>query len=474
MFKILKSYLFKIDAGDEMGILEYLIIILLIIAIILLVALFFKRDNKSFSLFNDELDKKLKNIEMKVEQNKDSINQSLVNYTNTVSTNLNTFKEKIDSNQYELKGNLTETLFKNQKSLKDDLSLFFDNTNKNSNQNSQNMKDDLTKHFDKTNESLNQNKESSIKELNNLKLKITDDLIKFENILVNKMEGKLNEINDKVEMRLDKGFEKTNETFNHIVERISKIDEAQKNIEKLSTEVVSLQDVLTDKKTRGIYGEVELKQLLAAVYGEKNDKIYRLQYTLTTSKIADAVLFAPNPLGMICIDSKFPLENYRKMVDITLSEEKRMEAGKLFKSDVKKHIDAIASKYIILNETANQACMFLPSEAIFAEINAHHPDLVDYSYKNNVWLTSPTTLMAFLTTIQISLQNIERNKYTEEIHIQLEALSDEFVRYKERWTKLKKDIETVSTDVKQIHTTTEKISNRFDKINNVELNQLEE
>ena len=183
-------------------------------------------------------------------------------------------------------------------------------------------------------------------------------------------------------------------------------------------------------------------------------------------------MFAPEPLGLIGIDSKFPLENYTKMVDRTLSNSTRIEATKLFKSDVKKHIDAIASKYIIPGVTSDQAILFLPAEAIFAEINAYHTDLIEYAYKKRVWLTSPTTLISTLTTIQVILMNLERDKYAKVIHDELKLLDVEFKRYKDRWDKLSRSIESVGKDVKELHTTSEKITKRFDSINHVEIDSL--
>ena len=291
---------------------------------------------------------------------------------------------------------------------------------------------------------------------------INEDFGKLNETIINR----LNNINDKVNERLDVNFEKTNKTFTNILERLSKIDEAQKKIDSLSTEIVSLQSVLTDKKTRGIFGETNLNYILDSIFG-KNDKIYQTQYSLGNGFISDAIIFAPKPLGTICIDSKFPLENYRRMTDKSLSVSERETATKLFKTDVKKHIDAIRSKYIVPGKTANEAIMFLPAEAIFAEINAYHPDLVTYSYESKVWITSPTTLMSTLTIISMILKNMERDKYAEVIHTELNKLSVEFDRYKDRWDKLSRSIDTVSKDVKDIHTTTEKITKRFDAINNV-------
>ena len=294
------------------------------------------------------------------------------------------------------------------------------------------------------------------------------------NNLTDRMDNRLNLINQKVNERLDENFEKTNKAFTSVLERISKIDEAQKKIDSLSTDIVSLQSVLTDKKTRGIFGEVNLAHLMSSVFGEKNDRIYQLQYSFNNGTIADCVLFAPEPLGTVAIDSKFPLENYQNMVDKSISLEERNNYSKKFKNDLKKHIDDISNKYIIPNVTSNQAIMFLPAEAIFAEVNAYHTDVIEYAYKKRVWITSPTTLISTMTTIEVIIKNIERDKYATIIHKELNLLSDEFRRYKERWDKLSRSIETVNKDIKDIYNTTEKITKRFDSINQVEIDKVNE
>ena len=197
-----------------------------------------------------------------------------------------------------------------------------------------------------------------------------------------------------------------------------------------------------------------------------------MQYSFNNGTIVDCALFAPEPLGLIGIDSKFPLENYEMMIDKKLDVNTRKQAEKAFKNDMKKHIDAISSKYIIPGVTSDQAIMFLPAEALFAEVNAYHNDLLDYAYKKRVWITSPTTLISTLTTIQVIIKNIERDKYAKVIHQELKLLDTEFRRYKERWDKLYRSIETVSKDVKDIHTTTDKITKRFDSINQVEIKEI--
>ena len=255
---------------------------------------------------------------------------------------------------------------------------------------------------------------NTIKELSNFRKELTESLNDDFYKLENKVENRLIIINEKVNERLEENFNKTNKTFINILERLSKIDEAQKKIDNLSGDIVSLQSILTDKKSRGIFGEVNLKHILSNVFGEQNDKIYQLQHSLPNNTIVDAIVFAPEPLGKVGIDSKFPLENYQLMVDKNNSIIERQKYEKQFKIDVKKHIDAISQKYIIQGITANQAIMFLPAEAIFAEINAYHNDIVEYAYKKNVWITSPTTLMATLTTIQVILRNVERDKTNNE------------------------------------------------------------
>ena len=330
----------------------------------------------------------------------------------------------------------------------------------------------------------NNNKESDEK-INRLEINVIKEISDFKNdfsrSLTNdfnnqteRLDNRLRLINDKVNERLDENFEKTNKTFTNVLERLSKIDEAQKKIDTLSGDIVSLQGVLTDKKTRGIFGEVNLEHILSNIFGKNNTKVYQMQYTFNNGTIADSVLFTPEPLGTIAIDSKFPLEHYQIMVDRNNSIEVRNQAEKMFKADMKKHIDAINSKYIIPGVTSDQAILFLPAEAIFAELNAYHTEILEYAYKKRVWITSPTTLISTLTTIQIIIKNIERDKFAKVIHNELRLLDDEFKRYKDRWDKLYRSIETVSKDVKDIHTTTDKITKRFNSINQVEMEKIDD
>lgn len=318
----------------------------------------------------------------------------------------------------------------------------------------------------------NKSTQDIILHFSNFQQAITHQLVNMNEKINRELQIKLNEISDRVKENLDQGFKKTNETFNNVVERLAKIDEAQKKIESLSANVVSLQDVLTDKKSRGIFGEVQLQQVLSAVFGDKNDKVFQLQYKLPNGTICDSIIFLPGPTGNLVVDSKFPLENFRRMFDTSLHESERKDFVKDFKNNLKKHIDDIASKYIIRNVTSDQAVLFLPAEAIFAELYAYHGDIIEYAHQKKVWITSPTTFMAMITTVQVVLNNIERSKYTNVIHQELNKLADEFSRYKKRWDSLASHIDTVSKDVREIHITTGKITDRFDHISDVKIEKL--
>lgn len=311
-----------------------------------------------------------------------------------------------------------------------------------------------------------------VKEIGEFKVGFANDLRADFDKLDEKVERKLIEINNRVTEKLDQSLEKTNKTFANVLERLSRIDEAQKKIDGLSSDIISLQSILTDKKTRGIFGEVNLTYILENAFGGVNTGIYDLQHKMSNGYIADAILYAPAPLGTIAIDSKFPLENYERMTNKNISKEQRVIYEKQFKIDFKKHIDAIASKYIIPGETAGEAILFLPAEAIFAEVNAYHSDILNYAYSKKVWITSPTTLMSTLTVIEMILKNMERDKYAKIIHEELSKLSLEFSRYKERWDKLARNINSVSKSVEELNTTSEKITKRFDSINKVEVDKL--
>ncbi len=280
------------------------------------------------------------------------------------------------------------------------------------------------------------------------------------------VDGRLNEISGKVAERLDEGFKKTNETFTSVMSRLAVIDEAQKKIEGLASNVVSLQEILGDKRSRGAFGEVQLEAL---VRNSMPPDAYAFQYTLKSGVRADCVLILPEPTGTVCVDSKFPLENYSRMFDDSLPPTERDAARRQFKADVKKHVDDIAAKYIVEGETSDGAVMFLPAEAVFAEIHAYHPDLVEHAQKKRVWLTSPTTLMAVLNTARAVIRDSETRRMAHVIKDELGKLAKDFARFDDRMKKLASHIEQANKDVGEVRISSDKISKRFAQIERVEL-----
>jgi len=282
------------------------------------------------------------------------------------------------------------------------------------------------------------------------------------------LQKRLGEISGQVERRLDKGFEKTTETFTDVVKRLALIDEAQKRITELSSNVVSLQEVLTDKRSRGAFGEVQMAGLISNVMPEGS---YALQHTLRNGTRVDCMMFLPEPTGHIAIDSKFPLDSFQKMMDNDASDVIRTVAEKQFRLDIKKHIKDIADKYIIENETADGAIMFIPAEAVFAEIHAHQPELVAEAQRARVWMVSPTTLMAVLTTARAVLKDSATRKQVHVIQEHLVNLAKDFDRFRKRMDNLSKHIQQANKDVADVHISATKISSRFEKIEKVELKE---
>lgn len=278
----------------------------------------------------------------------------------------------------------------------------------------------------------------------------------------------LQEIASTLDKQLVSSFEKTTSTFSDVMRRLTVIDEAQKKITELSCNVVSLQEILTDKRSRGAFGEVQLEALIRNMLPDNN---FCLQYTFSTGKRVDCLLELPEPTGKIAVDAKFPLENFRLMVEANAASSERKTAQRNFKQDLKKHINDIASKYIIPGETGDGAVLFIPAEAIFAEIHANYPDIVEYAQRARVWLASPTTMMAILTTARAVLKDAATRKQVHIIQNHLTALAKDFTRFEQRMDNLARHIDQTQQDVTQIHTSSKKISKRFSQIEAVELEE---
>ena len=305
-------------------------------------------------------------------------------------------------------------------------------------------------------------------ELNNEKLErfqqnISESINKRFDSLNEQMTLKMSEINKKVDQQLEQGFKTTTESMSQVRERLKVIDEAQKNIESLSKDVVSLKNVLENNQNRGQYGEYQLSMVLHNVFGDTIG-CYKEQYTIKNAKDeenkvrADAVVFMPEPNKMICIDSKFPFATYARLFETTNEKEKE-DLQKLFVSDVKKHITTIKNKYIIDGKTAPQAIMFIPNDGIFAYIHQNCESVVEYARQCEVILTSPSTLPAILVTINMIRIEGERAKNVREITNQLVKLGKEFGMFSKEW-------ETFSTQLGRASSSKDKLDNRVNKINN--------
>lgn len=274
-----------------------------------------------------------------------------------------------------------------------------------------------------------------------------------------------------VNQRLDEGFRKTNETFASVMARLATIDEAQKKIDGLTTNVVSLQELLGDKRARGAFGEVQLEAL---VRNALPPDAYAFQHVLPNNTRVDCLLRLPEPTGQVAVDAKFPLENYHRMLDGDVAEADRRQARSAFRVDVKRHVDAIAGKYILPAVTSDGAVMFVPAEAVFAEIHAYHPDVVAYALSRRVWIVSPTTLMAILNTARAVLKDVETRKQVHVIQDALGRLAKDFVRFDERMAALARHIEQANKDVQDVRVSSRKISAHFHKIESAQLDELPE
>ena len=304
--------------------------------------------------------------------------------------------------------------------------------------------------------------------LHALQLSIGPNLNETGEKLNAKIDGRLDQISTRVNERLDEGFKKTNETFVNVMQRLATIDEAQKKIDTLTGSVVSLQELLGNKQSRGAFGEVQLEAL---VRNALPPAAFELQYTLASGARVDCVLRLPDPTGLVCVDSKFPLENYHRMFEPEVNDVDRSLAQRQFRADVRKHVDDIAKKYIVPNETSDGAVMFVPAEAVFAEIHAYHAEVVDYANQKRVWIVSPTTLMAVLNTARAVLKDVETRKQIHVIKEALARLAVEFGRFDERLRDLARHVRQAHEDVEKIQVTGGKISQQFQRIESAEIDE---
>jgi len=338
----------------------------------------------------------------------------------------------------------------------------------------QKMEEILGKATQESKEQIEKNQEIFLQVLSKQE-SLKENLNEMFEKLQEKVEKKLDKISDKVDDRLKDGFGEVNTLFQKIITNVAAISQAQKSIEKLSSEVVSLQNIFNDKKSRGIFGEMLLENTLRAVFGD-NKEFYELQFNIVIEgkKVTpDAVIKMPTEPHLLAVDSKFPQENYQRMQECEDKTQKE-RYKKDFEKNIKKHINDIASKYIIPNITVDYAIMYLPAESLYAEIYANFNHVVTYAYEKRVLIAGPTTLLAILNTVKATIRDYKTQEYAKEIQRELKQLSDNFKRYKNRWEILVKDIEKVSKDVEALSTTSEKISQCFDDISNVKIENLDQ
>ena len=317
-------------------------------------------------------------------------------------------------------------------------------------------------------DSLLQGMQSVREQVNMALVNNTENLGKRVDKLTDETQQRLKEISGQVDRTLTAGFEKTTATFTDVVKRLTIIDEAQKKITELSSNVISLQEVLADKRSRGAFGEVQLNNLIQNMLPKSH---YAIQHTLTNGKRCDCILFLPEPTGNIVIDAKFPLESYQQLHSSSIPDNERLQAEKQFRLDIRRHIQDIADKYIIPGETTDSAVMFIPAESVFAEIHGNYPKLVEIAHKSRVWLVSPTTMMAILTTALAVLKDAATRKQVHIIQEHLIMLGKDFDRFQKRMGNLSKHIDLVHEDVTQVHKSSQKITGRFNKIEKVELDR---
>jgi len=285
--------------------------------------------------------------------------------------------------------------------------------------------------------------------------------------LTKAMNERLEQVQDRMGESLQKSSKETAESVARMTERLTVIDKAQENITKLSTEVVGLQHILDDKQARGAFGEVQLE---AIVEDALPNTAYEFQSVLSNGKRADCLIKLPSPPGSVVVDAKFPLTAYRNMLDAD-NDADRAAFSKQLKGDVKKHVGDISDKYIISGETADSALMFLPSEAVYAELHAHHADVIEASYKARVYIVSPTTMMATLTTVRAVLRGAEMRKQAGVIQTEVGTMLGDVTRLSDRVGNLRTHFDRANRDIDQIEISAGKVQTRGTKIYELDLGE---
>ena len=286
--------------------------------------------------------------------------------------------------------------------------------------------------------------------------------------LLNLINERLAEVQNTMGESLQGSATKTARSLGELQQRLETIDKAQENIEKLSGNVLSLQDILSNKQTRGAFGEIQLNDIVIKALPSDS---YKFQHTLSNGKRADCLIDLPNPPGAIVIDSKFPLEAYESLRSSSNSSE-LIEASRMMKTSVRQHIKSIAEKYIIEGETAEGAIMFLPSEAVYAELHANFSDVVREGFDAKVWIVSPTTCMATLNTMRAILKDARMREQAGAIRTELGLLFKDVERLSERVMNLDRHFVQASKDIEEIKISAKRAGNRARKLDNFDFEEV--
>lgn len=285
------------------------------------------------------------------------------------------------------------------------------------------------------------------------------------------MKRTMNDRLDKVSARLGDSLEKSSETtgksLGELKERLAVIDKAQQNITDLSGEMIGLKDILSNKQARGAFGEMQLEDLVSSILPPN---AYEFQATMENSKRVDCLIKLPNPPGSIAVDAKFPLESYHRLHNAANDVEFK-KAQSNFKADILKHVKDISEKYIINGVTAESALMFLPSEAVYAELHSNFLDVVEKSYRFKVWIVSPTTLMATLNTIRAVLKDARMREQAGIIQKHVMTLFDDVERLDKRVNDLRTHFDRADKDIDLITKSTTKITAKVEKIEKIQMEE---
>ncbi|MDE0779363.1 MAG: DNA recombination protein RmuC [Alphaproteobacteria bacterium] len=286
-----------------------------------------------------------------------------------------------------------------------------------------------------------------------------------ERALAKAVDDRLQLLTGKIDATLEKSTKTQKTSLDELKERLVRIDTAQKSLADLSSQVVGLQDILSNKQARGAFGEVQLQDLVESAMPPDT---YTFQATIGDGKRADCLLDLPNPPGPMVVDAKFPLEAWRALQGAK-SETQKKQAERAFRRDIAVHVKAISEKYIVPGETADAALMFLPSEAVYAELHANFGDSVDAAHRAKVFIVSPTTLWALLNTMRAVMKDVRMKEAASIIQTEVLTMLEDVDRLDKRVGHLEKHFQLAEKDIKDIRTSANRVKRRGDKIHNIQL-----